>query len=119
MSAPLHEEIRVVLGRGKLVRCEDTRYIVAGAQLVRWADAAQALAAKLAQAAPWVCPECGPHIRIDEDGCCVTCGRTAHDIRCIVGGCDKPATVAVDWVGPPTETWFKFCDEHDPRRAAP
>ncbi len=24
--------------------------------------------------APMVCPECGPHRAIDEDGCCVTCG---------------------------------------------
>src|SRR6187551_828939 len=24
--------------------------------------------------APMICPECGPHRAIDEDGCCVTCG---------------------------------------------
>jgi hypothetical protein len=23
------------------------------------------------------CPECGPNVSIDEDGCCVTCGATA------------------------------------------
>ena len=23
------------------------------------------------------CPECGPNVDIDEDGCCVTCGATA------------------------------------------
>ena len=26
---------------------------------------------------PWDCPDCGPMIRIDEDGCCATCGRDA------------------------------------------
>ena len=28
--------------------------------------------------APWTCPECGPHIKVDEDGCCVMCGAAAE-----------------------------------------
>lgn len=23
----------------------------------------------------WRCPDCGPGIAVDEDGCCATCGR--------------------------------------------
>jgi hypothetical protein len=33
------------------------------------------------------CAECGPNVYVDEDGCCVTCGRDAmwyagHPCRC-------------------------------------
>lgn len=28
----------------------------------------------------WDCDECGDGIDVDEDGCCVTCGRDAHEI---------------------------------------
>jgi hypothetical protein len=31
----------------------------------------------LRHAAPWVCPTCGPHIKIDEDACCTACGADA------------------------------------------
>ena len=29
----------------------------------------------------WTCPDCGPHVKADEDGCCVTCGTdcVAHE----------------------------------------
>ena len=33
--------------------------------------------AALRVAAPWSCPSCGDHVRVDEDGCCVGCGRDA------------------------------------------
>lgn len=26
---------------------------------------------------PTWCPQCGPHVAVDEDGCCATCGATA------------------------------------------
>lgn len=26
------------------------------------------------------CPECGPRISVDEDGCCVSCGRDAVEV---------------------------------------
>lgn len=32
---------------------------------------------RLRMAAPWSCPTCGPHIKIDQDACCVTCGADA------------------------------------------
>ena len=35
------------------------------------------LQAKLDRVAPCVCPECGPNVAVDEDGCCVTCGADA------------------------------------------
>jgi len=28
------------------------------------------------------CSECGPHVAVDEDGCCVTCGRDCKTERC-------------------------------------
>lgn len=31
----------------------------------------------LSLVAPWVCPHCGPHTKVDEDGCCVACGSDA------------------------------------------
>jgi len=39
--------------------------------------------AKLAEAferacpVAWICPECGPFIKVDEDGCCASCGADA------------------------------------------
>lgn len=38
----------------------------------------------------WRCPTCGPHVRIDEDGCCMLCGED-----CTVEPCDCVA-VAVE-----------------------
>ena len=35
------------------------------------------LRAKLDYVAPWSCIDCGPHIPVDEDGCCAICGRDA------------------------------------------
>ncbi len=35
------------------------------------------LRAQLNEAAPWSCPNCGPNVKVDEDGCCATCGRDA------------------------------------------
>ena len=29
---------------------------------------------------PWDCADCGPMVKIDEDGCCATCGRDATHI---------------------------------------
>ncbi len=47
----------------------------------RRAEAAEAqvtrLTEQLDRIAPMVCPECGPHVRVDEDGCCATCGADA------------------------------------------
>lgn len=34
---------------------------------------------------PMMCPECGPHVRIDEDGCCATCGRDTDHIEDALG----------------------------------
>lgn len=28
-----------------------------------------------------VCPECGPFVRIDEDGCCTMCGRATRTME--------------------------------------
>ncbi len=75
MSQPLHDDIREYTRVAS--HAEATVYAVPLATLVRWADAAEALAAKLDQAAPWVCPDCGPNVCIDEDGCCATCGADA------------------------------------------
>ncbi len=36
------------------------------------------LEARLEEAAPMHCAHCGPHVKIDEDGCCATCGRDAY-----------------------------------------
>ena len=36
------------------------------------------LEGKLDKAAPWSCPECGPHVKVDEDGCCIHCGHDAN-----------------------------------------
>ncbi len=123
-AAPLHDDIRaVILGDSGMEDSESARCAVPMYLLARWADAAQALARQLAQAAPWVCPDCGPHVHIEADGYCAGhCGAMrptadAIDTRCVHGGCDNPATVAIDWVGPPRETWFRFCTEHDPRKA--
>ncbi len=33
--------------------------------------------ALLDKVAPWICKGCGPHIKVDEDGCCVHCGADA------------------------------------------
>lgn len=42
----------------------------------------------LAKRAHFICPECGPHVSTDEDGCCVTCGAD----------CDKnPDTASADY----------------------
>lgn len=30
----------------------------------------------------WVCPDCGPHVAADEDGCCATCGVEAYGEAC-------------------------------------
>ena len=38
----------------------------------------EALEALLAKAAPYSCPECGPHVRVDEDECCASCGHAAY-----------------------------------------
>lgn len=35
----------------------------------------------------WNCPECGPHVAVDEDGCCSTCGADAVPINA-AGECD-------------------------------
>jgi hypothetical protein len=32
---------------------------------------------RTAAARPWSCPDCGPGVAIDEDGCCATCGEDA------------------------------------------
>ena len=32
---------------------------------------------RTAAAHPWFCPDCGPGVAIDEDGCCATCGEDA------------------------------------------
>lgn len=45
------------------------------ADVLRWNAA-------LNRAAPMVCPTCGPNAKIDEDGCCVTCGAD-----CVVSSC--------------------------------
>ena len=31
--------------------------------------------------AHWNCPECGPHVAVDEDGCCSTCGADCVGIE--------------------------------------
>jgi hypothetical protein len=31
----------------------------------------------------FVCPDCGPHVSADEDGCCATCGRDAKIEACL------------------------------------
>lgn len=36
-----------------------------------------ALRGRLRELLPMDCPECGPMVMIDEDVCCVTCGRDA------------------------------------------
>jgi hypothetical protein len=36
---------------------------------------------RLRRLLPMDCPECGPMVVIDEDGCCVTCGADATDSR--------------------------------------
>lgn len=36
-----------------------------------------ALRARLCEMAPWSCPCCGDHIKVDEDGCCASCGEDA------------------------------------------
>ncbi len=71
-ATPLHEEIEAYTTAA--THAEDTVFAIPMPVLVRWEVAARALAAQLARAAPWVCPDCGPHARIDEDGCCATCG---------------------------------------------
>jgi len=30
----------------------------------------------------FVCPECGPHVPADEDGCCATCGADCKGAKC-------------------------------------
>lgn len=35
----------------------------------------------------WNCPECGPHVAVDEDGCCSSCGADAVPINA-AGECD-------------------------------
>jgi hypothetical protein len=32
----------------------------------------------------FVCPDCGPHVKVDEDGCCAMCGAdcTVDDCSC-------------------------------------
>ncbi len=38
------------------------------------------LQAKLDKIAPRTCPECGDHVAVDEDLCCVTCGSDTTEI---------------------------------------
>ena len=44
-------------------------------------DAAEKQVATLREAlkkvAPYSCPECGDHVKVDEDGCCTMCGNDA------------------------------------------
>lgn len=42
----------------------------------------------------FVCPNCGPHVRADEDGCCGTCGRDTTEEACNEGAtCAMPPEV--------------------------
>lgn len=61
------------------------------------ADAAEAHAAALVaevarvtalldKAAPHICPSCGPHARVDEEGCCAACGGDTHLDDALTGG---------------------------------
>lgn len=49
----------------------------AAAALARRIAEGERLKKLLAKAAPWTCPECGPHVMVDEEGCCATCGADA------------------------------------------
>jgi rubrerythrin len=85
MMAPQQERALFEDAANSLERLETerTRLCVCGEQMLTHACPKElrrvtaerdALRATLAVAAPWVCPECGPHVRVDEDGCCATCG---------------------------------------------
>jgi predicted amidophosphoribosyltransferase len=32
----------------------------------------------LDRVAPHICPQCGPHARVDPEGCCAVCGADTH-----------------------------------------
>jgi hypothetical protein len=54
---------------------DDLRFLLAHvASLQREQERLQA---ELDKVAPWTCPICGPHVKVDEDGCCVHCGADA------------------------------------------
>jgi hypothetical protein len=38
---------------------------------------------------PMDCPDCGPYVLVDEDGCCVTCGSDAIDSRALADEREK------------------------------
>lgn len=58
---------------------EDGSTIASGMTLEAAQDLLAAADLLEGEAVVWwsFCPECGPNVPIDEDGCCVTCGATA------------------------------------------
>jgi len=66
------EALRYYNADGSFVVMESPEAVVA-ARKAAAAELAECRA-KLAAAAPQECPECGPHVTVDEDGCCATCG---------------------------------------------
>lgn len=61
----------------KLLRMQDADLESLHAEIESLKADRERLNALLDKAAPWSCVDCGPHIIIDEDGCCSTCGRDA------------------------------------------
>lgn len=41
------------------------------------------------------CPDCGPHVGVDEDGCCFTCGADTDSEDCSPACPPHPAVTAV------------------------
>lgn len=41
----------------------------------------------------WACPSCGPHVGVDEDECCVTCGKDC-DVKLCPAKCKGRAVEA-------------------------
>lgn len=64
------------------------------------------LEARLAQAAPHICPDCGPFARVDEDGCCVVCGADTYfesdPYKTATRPPESPEAVAIHRIGADT-----------------
>lgn len=73
------EALRIALGTDKVkIRIDDpeTRAIWETAQRAK-AEVASWPAWKRGEGIATWCPQCGPRVAIDEDGCCASCGATA------------------------------------------
>jgi hypothetical protein len=60
------------------------------------------------------CPECGPHVRADEDGCCATCGADCVGEPCGGHVCGDILAAAVDAIEDITSTAVEVRAENTP-----